>query len=261
VRTASCALLLLAAVACGESNNPHNASRAESTEPVLTTSAPAPTGARVVVIDPGHNGGNAQHVAEISRLVDIGVGKKACNTVGAETNAGYPEHAFNWDVALRVAAVLRATGVTVVFTRPNDTGWGPCSVDRAAVANRAHALATVSIHADGGPASGRGFHVIEPARLQGLTDDIYDASMRLGHDLHDAVASGTSMPPSTYVGNGDGYAVRGDLGGLDRADVPAVFIECANLRNATDAALVTNPAFRQQLADAIARGILQFVGG
>jgi N-acetylmuramoyl-L-alanine amidase len=293
-----CALLLVAA-SCGESNNPHNASRAAAAAttaststttvptttttvpptttttappPTTTTSAPpsppatvaatvpAPAGAGVVVIDPGHNGGNAQHVAEISRLVDIGVGKKACNTVGAETNAGYPEHAFNWDVSVRVAAVLRAAGITVVFTHPNDTGWGPCSVDRAAIANRAHALATVSIHADGGPPSGRGFHVIEPALLPGLTDDIYAASMRLGHDLHDAVESGTSMPPSTYVGNGDGYAVRSDLGGLDRADVPAVFIECANMRNATDAALITNPALREQLAEAIARGIRQFIG-
>jgi N-acetylmuramoyl-L-alanine amidase len=67
------------------------------------------------------------------------------------------------------------------------------------------------------------------------------------------------MPPSTYVGN-DGYVTSSSLGGLNRADVPAVFIECANMRNATDAGLITNPAFRQQLADAIARGIRQFIG-
>jgi N-acetylmuramoyl-L-alanine amidase len=220
---------------------------------------PPPSGPRVVVLDPGHDGGNAQHVAEINRLVDIGNGTKPCNTVGTETNGGYPEHAFTWDVALRTATALRSAGITVVLTRPDDTGWGPCSVDRAAIANRAHASATVSIHADGGPASGRGFHVIEPALLPGLTDDIYGASQQLGHDLHDAVASGTSMPPSTYVGD-DGYVTSSNLGGLNRADVPAVFIECANMRNATDAALVTDAAFRQQLADAIARGIRQFIG-
>jgi N-acetylmuramoyl-L-alanine amidase len=212
-----------------------------------------------VVLDPGHNGGNAQHVPEINRLVDIGNGTKPCNTVGTETNAGYPEHAFNWDVATRVAAVLRGSGIGVVRTHPDDSGWGPSSLDRAAIANRAHALATVSIHADGGPATGRGFHVIEPALLPGLTDDIYAASQRLGHDLHDAVASGTSMPPSTYVGTG-GYVSSSDLGGLNRADVPAVFIECANMRNATDAALVTSAPFREQLAEAIARGIRQFIG-
>jgi N-acetylmuramoyl-L-alanine amidase len=77
--------------------------------------------------------------------------------------------------------------------------------------------------------------------------------------MHDAVAKGTPMPPSTYAGQ-NGYQVRSDLGGLDRADVPAVFIECGNMRNATDASLLKSAAFRQQLADAIANGILRFTG-
>jgi N-acetylmuramoyl-L-alanine amidase len=192
-------------------------------------------------------------------MVDIGNGMKACNTTGAETNDGYPEHAFTWDVSNRVAARLRASGVTVVLTRPNDTGWGPCSVDRAAIANRAHARATVSIHADGGPPGGRGFHVIEPALLTGLTDDIHNASARLGTDVHDAVEQDTPMPPSTYAGS-NGYQVRSDLGGLNRADVPAVFIECGNMRNATDATLLKSSSFKDQLASAIAQGILRFVG-
>lgn len=214
---------------------------------------------RVVVIDPGHNGGNAQHTAEINRLVDIGNGLKACNTTGTETNDGYPEHAFTWDTALRVAARLRAAGVTVILTRPNDTGWGPCSVDRAAIANRAHAAATVSIHADGGPAGGRGFHVIEPALLPGLTDDISSASGRLGTDVHDALERDTPMPPSTYAGQ-NGYQLRSDLGGLNRADVPAIFVECGNMRNATDAPLLKTASFREQLAGAITDGILRFIG-
>jgi N-acetylmuramoyl-L-alanine amidase len=234
---------------------------------VPSTAAPAPApapvavpgGSRVVVIDPGHNGGTAGHSAELNRLVDIGVGVKPCNNTGTQTNDGYPEHAFNWDVAMRVAAHLRTAGVTVILTHPDDNGWGPCSVDRAAIANRAHALAAVSIHADGGPPDGRGFHVIEPALLAGLTDDIYSASARLGTAMHDAVAKGTPMPPSTYAGQ-NGYQVRSDLGGLDRADVPAVFIECGNMRNATDASLLKSAAFRQQLADAIANGILRFTG-
>jgi N-acetylmuramoyl-L-alanine amidase len=229
--------------------------RPAATAPV----AAAPSAGRVVVIDPGHNGGNSAHTAEINRPVDIGVGTKPCNTVGAETNDGYPEHAFNWDVSNRVAALLRARGVTVILTRPNDTGWGPCSVERAAIANRAHAAATVSIHADGGPPGGRGFHVLEPALLHGLTDDIYAASQTLGHDVHDAVQQGTAMPPSTYAGS-NGYMLRSDLGGLDRADVPAIFIECGNMRNATDAMLLKDPSFRQQLAVAIANGILRYVG-
>lgn len=212
----------------------------------------------VITIDPGHNGANSQHTSEINKLVDIGNGFKACNTVGTTTNGGYPEHAFNWDVATRVVAKLRAKGATVVLTHPNDNGWGPCSVDRAAIANRAHSAAAISIHADGGPSSGRGFHVIEPALLAGLTDDVYGASSRLGTAVRDAVASGTPMPTSTYVGR-KGVVVSGTYGGLNRADVPAIFIECGNMRNATDAALLTSSTFREQLATAIVNGIAAYL--
>src|SRR5215216_632276 len=131
-----------------------------------------PLAGKTVVIDPGHNGGNAAHAAQIARLVDAGTLRKACDTVGASTNDGYSEHAYNLDVALRLVRVLRARGARVVLTRATDTVWGPCITRRAAIANVARADAAISIHADGGPASGRGFHVIYPAPIAGLTDDI-----------------------------------------------------------------------------------------
>ncbi len=213
---------------------------------------------RVITIDPGHNGANPQHTVDINKLVDIGTGLKACNTVGTATNDGYPEHAFNWDVGIRVAAKLRSLGAIVVMTHPNDSGWGPCITQRAAIANNAHSAAAVSIHADGGPPNGRGFHVIEPSLLPGLTDDIFGASARLGAALRNSVAANTVMPTSTYAGS-RGIVVSGIYGGLNRANVPAVFIECANMRNASDAVLVKSSTFRDQLASAIARGIQQFV--
>ena len=233
--------------------------------PASTTTSPKivhPSGHRlqgaVITIDPGHNGANAQHTSQINKLVDIGNGFKACNTVGTTTNDGYPEHAFNWDVAMRVVAKLRARGATVVLTHPTDTGWGPCSVDRAAIANRAHSAAAVSIHADGGPSGGRGFHVIEPSRLPGLTDDIFAASSQLGSSVRDAVRSGTAMPTSTYAGR-QGVVTSGAYGGLNRADVPAIFIECGNMRNATDAAMLKSATFREQLATAIVDGLARFL--
>jgi N-acetylmuramoyl-L-alanine amidase len=216
---------------------------------------------KVITLNPGHDGGNASHTSEINKPLWIGTKWITCDTAGTTTNDGYPEHAFNWDVAQRTAALLRAAGATVVLTRPDDTGWGPCVDERAAIANRAHSAAVVSIHADGGPASGRGFHVIYPPSIPGLTDDIAAASSTLAHAVHDAVRRGTPMPTATYVGSGDGYSVRSDLGGLTLSNVPSMFIECANMRNATDAQLIENPAFRQQLAAAIAQGLADFIAG
>ncbi len=231
--------------------------------PPASTSPPPVSGhglaGKVITINPGHAGGNGSHPSEINRQVWIGSGWKACDTAGTQTNAGYPEHAFTWDTSLRVAAKLRALGATVVMTRQNDTGWGPCIDARARIGNQAHSAAVVSIHADGGPATGRGFFVIAPALIAGLTDDIYSASGRLAGAVRDAVQRGTAMPTSNYSGSG-GYLTSGIYGGLNLADVPAMFIECGNMRNATDAALLGSAAYRDQLATAIVQGIANYVG-
>ena len=65
-------------------------------------------GPEVIALDPGHNGANWSHPAIIGRLVNVLTEWKACDTVGAQTDAGYPEHAFTFDVAKRLARLLRA---------------------------------------------------------------------------------------------------------------------------------------------------------
>jgi N-acetylmuramoyl-L-alanine amidase len=216
----------------------------------------------VVVLDPGHNGGNAAAPAVIDRLVDAGGFRKPCNTTGTATDAGYPEHAFTFDVARRAAALLRARGLTVLLTRPDDTGVGPCVDRRAAMANAAGAALAVSIHADGAAAGVRGFHVIEPA----LAPDhgnraVLASSAAAAAALRSAFAATTGEPPATYPGAlvEPGLTRRNDLAGLNLARVPAVFIECANMRNAEDAAAVTSAAWRQRAAEGIADGVLAYL--
>src|SRR4051812_32575642 len=187
----------------------------------VAVAAVLPLAGKTVAIDPGHAGGNAAHAAQIARLVDAGTLRKACDTVGASTNDGYAEHAYDLDVSLQLARVLRREGARVVLTRTTDTGWGPCITERAAIGNRAQADAAISIHADGGPSSGRGFHVIYPPSIRGLTDDIARASRLLALDVRRAFRRGTDEPYATYVGR-DGLDVRSDLGGLNLSDVPKV---------------------------------------
>jgi N-acetylmuramoyl-L-alanine amidase len=228
-----------------------------------TTTSSVPTGTlagKTVVLDPGHNGGNASHPAEIGRLVDAVTERKPCDTTGAATNDGYPESAFAFDVSQRLARLLEGAGVRVVLTRTNDSGVGPCITERAAIGNREKADAAVSIHADGGPSGGRGFHVIEPALVRGHTEPILAASHRLAMALRLNYASLTGMPPSTYIGH-DGLDVRSDLGGLNLSTVPKVFIECGNMRNATDAPLLKSPDFRQRAAAALFQSIVAFLEG
>ena len=229
----------------------------------LSTAAPArtaqPLAGQVIALDPGHNGANWSHPAIIDRLVNVITEWKACDTAGAQTDAGYPEHAFTFDVAMRLARLLRAEGATVVLTRHSDQGVGPCVTQRAAIGNRAHADAAISIHADGGPPSGTGFEVIAPGRIAGAPDaQVIGPSGRLAVDIRNAYHRITGEPYSDYVGT-HGLDVRTDLGGLNLSTVPKVFIECGNMPNAGDAARLASPRFRERVAAALEAGFLAFL--
>jgi N-acetylmuramoyl-L-alanine amidase len=184
---------------------------------------------------------------------------ETCDTTGAATNGGYTESQFNFTVAGYLASDLAAEGAKVVLTRTTNTGVGPCVTERAAIGNAAHADAAVSIHADGGPPSGRGFAVLEPV-ADGPNNAIVGPSATLGVDIRNAFGAGTGEPVSSYDGV-NGIQPRSDLAGTNLSTVPKVFVECTNMRNAADAALLVTPSWQQAAAKALARGITLFLIG
>ncbi|MEV0735023.1 N-acetylmuramoyl-L-alanine amidase [Streptomyces sp. NPDC050549] len=224
-----------------------------------------PLTGKVVVIDPGHNVTNFQHTAEINRKVDIGTNRKECDTTGTSTNSGYAEAQFTMDVSHRLRKILERQGATVKLTHDGGSpAWGPCVDQRARIGNAAHADAAISIHADGAPAGDRGFHVILPASVHAGGADtraIVAPSAALGRAIEGAYRRATGEQPSNYVGDGTGLVTRKDLGGLNLSTVPKVFIECGNMRDSKDAALLTNGAWRQAAAQGISEGIVSFLRG
>jgi N-acetylmuramoyl-L-alanine amidase len=224
----------------------------------LTLFAPATVAAssiegKSVFLDPGHSGAND---ASIDNQVPNGRdGTKECQTTGAATNDGYPEHSFNWDVAARVRAALEQMGVTVEMSRPDDASVGPCVDQRAAAANRMRPDADVSIHADGGPASGHGFHVNYSAPPLNAVQS--GPAIVLATAMRDAMVA-DGMQPSTYIGS-DGLYGRADLAGLNLAEYPAVLVETGNMRNGAEAVLMETADGRQHYADAITAGIVAFL--
>ncbi len=210
----------------------------------------------MVVLDPGHNGGNAAHPSTINRQVPDGRGgTKACNTTGTETDAGYPEHAFAFDVATRVSRLLTAAGVRVVMTRRDDKGVGPCVDERGRAGAAAGADAVVSIHADGSAPRNRGYHVamsdppLNPAQS--------GPARALAMTIRDAMRTG-GFRDSDYIGR-NGLSPRADLAGLSWSTRPAVLVECANMRNPAEAATVSSAAGRERYAGAISAGIMAFL--
>lgn len=234
-------------------------------EPAPTANPPPPTASPTTppalplagltfVLDPGHNAGNTGAVAEINSLVPDGRGgMKACNTVGTSTADGYPEHAFNWDVADRARAHLEDLGATVALTRGPD-GVGPCVDARGKAGSGATAL--VSIHANGSesPEPAGFFTIIVASPLneaQGAPSEDLAAAMRA------SLEEGGFAPSNTVP---EAVQRRDDLGTLNFAAVPAVLLELAEFRNPVEAAAVQDPAVRDRYAAAIADALVGAYG-
>ncbi|MGW1652956.1 N-acetylmuramoyl-L-alanine amidase [Streptomyces atratus] len=226
--------------------------------------ASGPLSGKTVVIDPGHNPNNRLHTREINRQVDIGTTHKECDTTGTSTNSGYAEARFTLDVSHRLRTLLQAQGAKVVLTYDNDRPYGPCVDERARIGNDAKADAVVSVHADGSAVGNRGFHVILPALVRGGaadTSEIVEPSRDLGTRIAGLFVRDTGSAPSNYVGGNSGLDIRKDLGGLNLSTVPKVFIECGNMRDPKDAALLTSASWRQKAAQGIADGISSYLKG
>jgi N-acetylmuramoyl-L-alanine amidase len=206
-----------------------------------------------VFLDPGHSG---VYDSSMTRQVPTGRGgMKDCETSGTATNDGFPEHAFNWDVVQRIQAALTQMGVRTQLSRDNDTGSAPCNDQRSAAANAMHPDAIVSIHADGAPPSGRGFHVNYSSPP--LNDAQSGPAMQLATTMRDSlVASG--LQPSTYIGSNGLYG-RADLSGLNLDQYPAVLVECGNMKNADEAAQMDSADGRARYATAVTEGIVNYL--
>jgi N-acetylmuramoyl-L-alanine amidase len=247
----------------GTADTPHASSQPgtgapPSSSPAASPSQPAkPLAGMTVGIDPGHNGLNGTDPAYLNRLIWNGRQLETCDTTGTETDAGYTEALFNFRVAMLLRADLLRDGARVVLTRATNQGVGPCVNRRAQIINPSHANVAIDIHADGGPPSGRGFAVLEPV-ADGPNNHVIAASARFGRDVRAALLAHTVMPVSTYDGV-NGLVQRNDLAGLNLTRVPKILIECGNMRNATDAALLTSTLFQWRLARAFEAAIIRFL--
>jgi N-acetylmuramoyl-L-alanine amidase len=144
------------------------------------------------------------------------------------------------------------------MTRTDNSGAGPCVDERAAIGNDNHAAVAISIHGDGAPAKDHGFHVLEPARVGAPSNAVIAQSHQLALKIRDNYRTRTGIPAANYIGT-DGINTRGDMGGLNLSVVPKVMVECGNMRNAGDAAMMTNPVYRERMAEGFAAGLAAYL--
>jgi len=225
---------------------------AAGAEPWYAETDAADLDGRLVVIDPGHQLGNARFPERISRLVPAGGFRKPCNTTGTATNGGYPEATFNWAVARQLQRRLERRGAEVILTRDSNSrrAWGPCVDRRGRAGNRAGADLKISIHADGAHGGGPGFHVIAAPHRR--------PSLQLAKVTR-ARLRAAGLPVARYTAGADGLDLRGDLATLNLSRMPAVMVELGNMRDPRDAHRMTSPSGRARYARALAAAAYRFL--
>lgn len=254
-------LVLLTLGACASQKQPaESVPTPVHAEQLPSQSAPPATSAdgrslpdlsgRTIAIDPGHNGKNAKNPGEISRQVPDGRGgTKPCNTTGTATDSDFSEAEFAWQVATALRTDLEAAGAEVVLSREDNDGVGPCVDERGKFAADADLL--VSIHANGSETTKtKGFHIIvaKPA----MSKKLDKPSSSLAESMSEAMTK--DFEPNNAYGK-KAISRRDDLAGLNNSPVPAVIVECGEMRNPTEAKVMESREGQRRYAGALLRGI------
>jgi N-acetylmuramoyl-L-alanine amidase len=174
----------------------------------------------VVVIDPGHGGRDP----------------------GAVGINGLQEKQVIFPISLRVAELLEQQGVTVVMTRRTDSTLDLQS--RVDIAERARGTLFVSIHANAISMSRPDVNGVE-------TYYASDTGRRLAAAIQASMLAATGM--------NDRGVKQARFFVLRRTSMPAALVEVGFVTGAADAPRLADPAWREVAANAIARGILQYI--
>jgi N-acetylmuramoyl-L-alanine amidase len=205
----------------------------------------------VVALDPGHG----PHGGSNRQVPDGRGGTKACNTSGTATDAGYPEHAFNYDVAVRTRALLEAQGAKVLLTRDDGSNSLVCVDQRGTFAQDNGADLLVSIHGDGNTdRSVKGFFAIVSSPPLNTAQD--EPSLALAQAVLDRLNEAGFTQNAAYPG---GISRREDIAGVALSTKPVVMFELGEMRNPEEAALMSSEDGRQRYANAVAAGITDWL--
>ncbi len=183
-------------------------------------SAPIPNSDRPrVIIDPGHGGYDSGA---------IGIG-------------GLREKDVILPISLDVAEILGKQGIDVIMTRDNDNF---ISLEgRTDLANDLDADLFVSIHANS-------INLSRPD-VSGLETYYYQSGRRLAELIHYSILNGVNID-DRGIRRARFYVLRHSI-------APAVLVEVGFVTGADDASHLKDPNHRRQMAEAIARGIIEYI--
>ena len=172
-----------------------------------------------IVIDPGHGGHDPG---------TIGIG-------------GVREKDIILPISLDVAEILRKQDIEVILTRDSDNFIS--LQGRTDMANDLDADLFVSIHANA-------INLSRPD-VNGLETYYYKSGRRLAEVIHWSILNGVKID-NRNIRRARFYVLR-------HSTMPAVLVEVGFLTGAVDSSNLKNSNYRRQMAEAIARGIVEYI--
>ena len=188
-------------------------------QPQITPRRDLRKGKIVVIIDPGHGGKDSGA---------IGIG-------------GVLEKDVILPISKRITEVLERNGIQVIMTRGSD--YFVTLPGRVTMAERANADVFVSIHANSAGAN--------RPEVSGLETYHYDSGLRLAQIVHSKILQSLNVRDRN-VRKARFYVLR-------KTSMPSILVETGFLTGRDDAAKLRTSAYQNQMADAIAQGILQYL--
>lgn len=191
-----------------------------ATQPAPPPQLPrVPKGKIVVIIDPGHGGKDPGA---------IGIG-------------GLQEKNVILPISKQITALLEKQGVQVIMTRDSD--YFVDLAPRVAIAERANADLFVSIHANAMPANRND--------ISGLETYYFSSGDRLARTIHNSVLQNVNIR-DRGVRKARFYVLR-------KSSMPSVLVEVGFVTGNEDSPRLGTQAYQNQMAAAIANGILQYI--
>ncbi|MEH2324733.1 MAG: N-acetylmuramoyl-L-alanine amidase [Nostoc sp.] len=174
----------------------------------------------VVIIDPGHGGKDS----------------------GALGIGGAREKDVILPIGKKLAEILQQHGVQVIMTRDSD--YFVTLPGRVQLAERANADVFVSIHANSAGAS--------RPDVNGLEVYYYDSGLNLARIVRSSILQSISTIKDRGVRRARFYVLR-------KSSMPSILVETGYMTGREDMARLRTSAYQNQMAEAIARGVLQYL--
>lgn len=181
----------------------------------------------VIVIDPGHGGMDG--------------GKVGVN--------GVKEKEINLKISLKIKEILEKDGISVVMTRTEDERLAESQVEdlkaRVSLMNEKKPELVVSIHQNSyheeGVHGAQVFYYADSAESERAAGIIQETLKEI-----DPENTKEAKPNRTY------YILK-------KTEVPVVIAECGFLSNYEEAEKLADEEYQQKLAEAVAKGVLQYI--